>query len=79
MAIPLLAGIGSFVGGLFGGGSKKKLAAQQADFAKKLEAQKAELNRQMALEAQQNKKTMTMVGIGAGGLVLIMMLFMFKK
>lgn len=77
MAIGTLIGIGSFVGGLFGG-SKKKKAKAKAENAKRLAQQKAELTRQMGLQAQQSKKTMMMVAIGGGGLLLFMMFFMKK-
>lgn len=76
----LLGGIGSFVGGIIGVGkkAKAKLAQEKADNATRLAAQKKELNRQMAAEAQQSKKTMMMVAIGGGGLLLFMMFFMKK-
>lgn len=78
MAVQLLAGIGSVLGGIFGGGSKKKLAAQKAAYDKKMKAYEAEVIKQSNIQAQESKKTIMYVGIGGAALVLVM-IFMMKK
>ena len=70
-----LGGILGTIGGIFGGGKSSSQA--QANFAKQLEQQKAELTRQMNLQAQESKKTLMVVA--GGGLVLIILMFIFMK
>ena len=71
--------ISGLVGSIFGGGSSsKQTASAQASYAKQLAAVKAEMTKQMNLQAQESKKTLTIVGIGAVGLIMIMFMFMKK-
>ena len=71
--------IGSAVSGILGlGGVKSSTSTSQADFAKMLADQKAEMTRQMNLQAQESKKTLTLVAVGGGALILVMFLTMKK-
>lgn len=70
----LIGGAVSGILGLGGGTSQ----SSQANFAQQLEAQKKEFDRQMNLQAQESKKTLTLVAVGGAVLVMIMFLFMKK-
>ena len=69
--------ISGIVGGLFGGKKKTTTTSTsitQANFTKF----KREITDQMNIQAQESKKTMTMVLAGAGFLIVIMFFFIKK-
>jgi hypothetical protein len=73
----IFGAIGNVLGGIFGAG-KKTAAQAKATAAKELAAFKTEMSRQANLQAQESKKTLMYVGIGAVVLVIIMFMFLKK-
>ncbi len=73
----IFGAIGSVIGGIFGSG-KAKVAAAQSSAAQQLAKMKATMTQQMEYQAQESKKTLMFVGIGAAVLVVIMFVFMKK-
>lgn len=69
--------ISGLVGGLFGG-KKKSTTTAQVNYQKQFNDMKKELTNQMNIQAQESKKTMTMVLAGAGFLIIIMFFFLKK-
>lgn len=69
--------ISGIVGGLFGG-KKKTTTTAQTNFSQQFNNFKREITDQMNIQAQESKKTMTMVLAGAGFLIVIMFFFLKK-
>jgi len=72
----LFSVIGSIGRALFGG-KKDSVSTSPVDFQTRLKEQQENFNAQLARQAQEGKKTMMFMGIGA--VVVVMMLFMFMK
>jgi len=72
----LIGGIANVVGGIFG--SKKSTSSAQPSYAKQLADLKKEMASQLNLQAQESKKTLMYVGVG-GVVLIIIMFFVMKK
>jgi len=76
-------GLFSFIGtvgkALFGGGGDQETGTSTAkiDYEKMIEKQKEEFEEKITAQAEQSRKTMMFMGIGA--VILIMMMFLFMK
>jgi len=73
----LIGGIVSGIGSIFGG-KKKTTSTTPSNFAQQFNNFKREITDQMNIQAQESKKTMTMVLAGAGFLIVIMFFFLKK-
>lgn len=68
--------IGGFISGITGGA--KKVKAAKSSFAKQLAAQKKMFAQQLNLQAQESKKTLLYVGVGAVALIIVMFIVLKK-
>jgi len=77
--IGFLGGLVSGILGVIGlGGSKSKTTSTPTNYAQQFTKFKNEITDQMNIQAQESKKTMTMVLAGAGFLIVIMFFFLKK-
>lgn len=77
----IIGGIFSFVGAIGkaiwgGGGGKTTAGTQKVDYEKERRELEESFKEQLSAQAQESKKTMMIIGIGAGALIFILVIFM---
>lgn len=77
----IVGGIFSVIGtigkALFGGsGGKSSTSKTKVDYKKEMEDLKESFKEQLSEQAQESKKTMMIIGLGAGALIFILVIFM---
>ena len=77
----MIGGIFSFIGtigkALFGGsGGATSTSTTKVDYQKQIDDMKKSYEEQLSEQAEKGKKTMLIIGLGAGALIFIMVIFM---
>ena len=69
--------IGSIGKALWGGsGGKTTTSTKAVDYKKQMDDMKESFKEQLSEQAQESKKTMLIIGLGAGALIFILVIFM---